>query len=263
MKAPTQLTDEKKLAVDFFERRADHYATERERTAYFQAQLKIVDSMLGEASGGRLLDVGCAAGGEIPTFRTRNLSVVGMDIAPRMLQYARQRFMNDPEVEFFRADVDRLPFRDHSMDYVVSLGVFEFLADYKPAVVEIGRVLRPGGLAIFAIPSRVSQCEVGERLLAASASPVWRAIKRLVRNARAAPTRPVFRRNPCVPWKFRTLLRSNGFETRKDYYSNFFLFPFNRIPPLDARVAEKLEPLCSIPLLRTLASVYMISARKL
>ena len=263
MKRPTQLGDEKKLAVDIFEDCAAHYATERERTPYFQAQLKIVESMLDGAKGGRLLDVGCAAGGEIPTFRAHNFSVVGVDIAPRMLQYARQRFVNDPGVEFFRGDVDRLPFGNHSMDYVVCLGVFEFLANYEPAVVEIGRVLRPGGVAIFAIPSRVSQCEIAERLLAASISPVWRGIKWLLRKPTPPPIGPVFRRNPCVPWKFRSLLKRNGFETRKDHYSNFFLFPFNRIPALDARVANRLEPLCSIPFLRTLASVYMISALKL
>jgi len=60
----------KRHARQLFDGCADHYASERERTPYFQAQLAIVLSMLVGQSG-RILDIGCAAGGEIPEFRLR------------------------------------------------------------------------------------------------------------------------------------------------------------------------------------------------
>jgi ubiquinone/menaquinone biosynthesis C-methylase UbiE len=262
MQQPTQLVDEKRQACEIFEQWADHYATERERTPYFKSQLAIVISMLAGKSG-QILDLGCAAGGEIPEFRARDFSVVGIDISSHMLRFARRRFANDQRVHFCRADVDQLPFSNQSMDHVVCLGVFEFLPDYNAAMLEIQRVLRPGGLAIFAVPSRISQCELGERLASLTVVPLWRTVKRLARRA-ATTTQGAtgFHRNLCVPWRFRKLLRHHGFETLEDRYSNFFIFPLNRFPPLDVRVASTLEPLCSVPLLRCLASVYLVSARK-
>jgi SAM-dependent methyltransferase len=150
------------------------------------------------------------------------------------------------------------------MDHVICLGVFEFLPNYHAAVQEIHRVLRPGGLAIFAIPSRISQCELGERLASVSVIPLWRTVKRLTRwGSTPAQINSPFRRNLCVPWSFRRLLRNHAFDPGRDQYSNFFVFPFNRFPTLNDRVAAALEPLCSIPLLRCLASVYLVSARKL
>ena len=263
MQPPVQLADEKRQACEMFEQWAGHYATERERTPYFRAQLAIVISMLAGESG-RILDLGCAAGGEIPELRARDFSVVGVDISSHMLRFARHRFASDPKVHFCRTDIDQLPFLSQSMDHVVCLGVFEFLPDYNPAVREICRVLRPGGLAIFAIPSRISQCELGERLANVSVAPLWRSVKRLVRRGSPPPpVKPPLQRNLCVPWRFRTLLREHGFEPLRNHYSNFFVFPLNRFPPLDVRVAAALEPLCSIPLLRCLASVYLVSARKL
>ncbi len=187
MPQPMQLTDEKDQVCDIFERWADHYATERERTRYFQAQLAIVLSMLAGKSG-RILDIGCAAGGDIPELRARGFSVVGVDISPRMLEFAHSRFASDPQVAFCLADADQLPFLDQSMDHVICLGVFEFLPDYRAAVQEIHRVLRPGGLAIFAIPSRISQCELGERLASITVIPLWRTVKRLTRPGSALAT---------------------------------------------------------------------------
>ncbi len=256
------MADEKRQACEIFERWADHYATERERMPYFQAQLSIVVSMLAGKSG-RILDIGCAAGGEVPQFLARDFSVVGIDISSHMLEFAHRRFASDPRVHFCRADTDRLPFLSQSMDHVVCLGVFEFLPDYKTAVREIHRVLRPGGLAIFAIPSRVSQCEIGERLASVTVAPLWRAAKRLTGRASAARDAKSFHRNLCVPWRFRKLLRDQGFQPLPDHYTGFFIFPLNRFPNLNVGVAKALEPLCSVPLLRCLAVVYMISARKL
>jgi hypothetical protein len=64
------------------------------------------------------------------------------------------------------------------------------------------------------------------------------------------------------PGGFRSLLRRHGFEPKLSKYSNFFIYPLDRFPDLNERVAEVLEPLCSVPVLRWAASVYLVSARK-
>jgi SAM-dependent methyltransferase len=148
------------------------------------------------------------------------------------------------------------------MDHVVCLGVFEFLRDYNSSLAEIHRVMRPGGVALFAIPSRISLYNVTERVASWTLRPLWALVKRILFSPGRRRTDPPLRRNLCVPWSFRKLLREHGFEPTRSSYSNFFVYPLDRFPDLDVRVAAALEPLCSIPLLRYAASVYLVAARR-
>jgi ubiquinone/menaquinone biosynthesis C-methylase UbiE len=244
-----------------FEEWAEHYDTDRVRTPYFQAQLRIALSMLGDSSG-RVLDIGCAAGGEVAELRARKFSVVGIDISPQMLLFAHRRFADDPHVHFCRADAERLPFKSQSMDHVMCLGVFEFLPDHAAAAREIYRVLRPGGMAVFAIPTSVSLYALSDRLVAHSVGPMWRRLKRLL-GGKSIPEGFGFERNLCVPWRFRSLLREVGFDPQRSAYSNFFVYPLDRVSEnLNMRGAAMLEPLRYVPLLRWAGAVYMVSARK-
>jgi SAM-dependent methyltransferase len=59
--------------------------------------------------------------------------------------------LHDERVRSVIADLDEpLPFPDSSLDRVVSINVVEHLADPRAHVVESYRVLRPGGLMVFA-----------------------------------------------------------------------------------------------------------------
>jgi SAM-dependent methyltransferase len=261
---PSTLAEDanKRNARDLFEDLADHYARERERLPYFRAQIRNVLDML-DGESGRVLDIGCAAGGEIHDLRARSFSVVGVDLAATMVKLAQRRFTADPEVHFSLADAEWLPFADGSMDHVVCLGVFEFLRDYTPAVREIHRVMRPGGLAVFAIPSYVSLYNVTARAARVTMAPVWRAAKRALRGSPPPSLGPAHvDRNLVRPWRFRELLRAEGFEPQFNRYTNFFVYPLDLFPVLDVWVAAALEPLCALPLVRCAASVYMVSARK-
>lgn len=251
----------KRQACEAFNDRAEHYALERERLPYFQAQIELVLAMLvGER--GRILDIGCAAGGEIPMLQSRGFSVVGIDLSPVMLAFARRRFADTCEVLLCRADIERLPFASQSMDHVVCLGVLEYLSDYSLALAEINRVLRPGGLAILALPSRISLYNISDQLVDHSLRPIVRAAKRIVGQKTKIQAGEPLRRNLCVPWKFRAVLRQHGFNPERSRYSNFFIYPLDRYPKIHVAVAAALEPLASIPLLRNAASVYLVSARK-
>ncbi|MBV8865193.1 MAG: class I SAM-dependent methyltransferase [Acidobacteriaceae bacterium] len=250
----------KSQVCEIFENWAEHYATERERLPYFQAQLDIAFKMLAGESG-RVLDIGCAGGAEIVGLRARGFSVVGVDLAPRMLQFARHRFESDRQVHFCQADIDQLPFSSGSMNHVICLGVFEFLPDYGTALTGIRRVLRQGGTAVFAIPTAISLYLLGKRLTTLVLGPPWRIAKRLFRRS-SAPPGESFHRNLCIPWRYRALLKQHGLEPQESNYSNYFLYPLDRLPNLNVKVAKLLEPLASIPLLRYGASVYLVSARK-
>jgi len=105
-----------------------------------------VDPLLDAAactSGMRVLDV--ATGPGVVAFRAANRgasSVVGVDLAPRMLQLASAAY---PGIEFRLGDAEDLPIPDGSFDAVVSnFGIGHFPRPER-AMAEFVRVVRSGG----------------------------------------------------------------------------------------------------------------------
>jgi len=262
MKETNPMQETKRQALELFESAVDEYASQRERMPLYRLQLEFMLSALTGESG-RVLDIGCAAGSEIPSLRSKNFTVIGIDFSPHMVEMAHRRFAGQPEVMLGQADAERLPFASESVDHVVCLGVFEYLPDYTAALSEIHRVLKKGGVAVIAVPTLMSAFLIGKRLVSVSVGPVWRAAKRVFgpKGLTRQPT-PLHHRNPCVPWRFRRLLREMGFRPERNEYSAFTIYPLDRFPNLNVRVAEMLQPLCSVPLVRSGASVYMVAARK-
>jgi hypothetical protein len=67
--------------------------------------------------------------------------------------------------------------------------------------------------------------------------------------------------NPFIPWKFRR--REFGMEPKESAFSNFFVYPLDRLLPASHdRLAEFLERFSSSPLIRWTASQCLVSARK-
>jgi ubiquinone/menaquinone biosynthesis C-methylase UbiE len=66
-----------------------------------------------------------------------------------------------PDVEaLFTREPVTLPFPDESFDAVLSLGVLEHVADPDGSLVELRRILRPGGtLYLYKLPNRLSYIE--------------------------------------------------------------------------------------------------------
>ncbi len=90
---------------------------------------------------------------EIAVGTGRNLSyyadgvrLTGVDISPAMLGIARQRAHElGVEVDLRTGDAQALAFPDASFDTVVSTLSMCTIPDYRQAVIEARRVLRPGG----------------------------------------------------------------------------------------------------------------------
>ena len=106
-------------------------------------------SMTGVQAGSRALDLACGTGDISFALASRGARVVGLDITPRMLQLARGK----PQASLMRSrfvagDMMALPFRDAQFD-VVSTGYgIRNVPVIEPALAEIKRVLRPGGLFV-------------------------------------------------------------------------------------------------------------------
>jgi SAM-dependent methyltransferase len=104
--------------------------------------------------GARVLEVGCGPGRlSILLARRHGLDVTGLDLDPAMAERARANAVRSAEEHgrepsFLVGDVASLAFPDRSFDLVVSTLSMHHWADPAAGLSEIGRVLRPGGLAL-------------------------------------------------------------------------------------------------------------------
>ena len=90
---------------------------------------------------GRVLDVGCGTGRNLPLYDATTC-VVGVDPAYLSLLKARRRA---PRVPLVQGDAQELPFRDGTFDTVVSGLVFCSVPDPRRGLAEVRRVLRVDG----------------------------------------------------------------------------------------------------------------------
>ena len=96
----------------------------------------------GVQQGSRVLDVATGPGYAAAAAADLGASVVGVDMAPAMVELARRLH---PTVEFRVAQAEALPFEEDSFDAVVSNFVAPHLSRPELAVAELVRVLRGGG----------------------------------------------------------------------------------------------------------------------
>lgn len=105
--------------------------------------------------GGRVLEVGCGPGHlSMRLAAEHGLEVTGLDLDPAMIDRARANTdgtagAGPQRPTFVVGDVASLPFLDHSFDLVVSTMSMHHWEDPAAALVEFGRVLRPGGRALI------------------------------------------------------------------------------------------------------------------
>src|SRR5579885_2239239 len=104
--------------------------------------------------GRRILDVGCGVGTYVRRFRAFSGEVYGIDIA-----FARVRKGAAELPNLLLASSDALPFPDAFFDVVLLNEVIEHVRDDRATLVELARVLRPGGHDILYAPNRLYQAD--------------------------------------------------------------------------------------------------------
>lgn len=96
---------------------------------------------------GDVLEIGAGAGatatGTVETYPDVRLTLT--DIDPKMVAEASKAVGDHPRVLTRQADTTRLPFEDDSFDYCVSYLMLHHVIEWRPALAELRRVLRPGG----------------------------------------------------------------------------------------------------------------------
>ena len=138
---------------------AEFFAAGREEVATIMA------SVQRRAPGlrhGHALDFGCGVGRLSQGLADHFERVTGVDIAAPMLELAREHNRHGDRVDYrHNTRPDLALFADHTFDFVCSIITLQHIApEYsRRYLVEFVRVLAPGGVALFQIPTAVAPPE--------------------------------------------------------------------------------------------------------
>ena len=95
----------------------------------------------------KVLDVGCGEGRFCRMLRTHGVAGTGIDPTPALIAAARER---DPDGTYLQAHGEHLPFPKNSFELVVSYLSLIDIPDFRSAIREMARVLRPDGALLIA-----------------------------------------------------------------------------------------------------------------
>lgn len=208
---------------------------------------KVVLELGSEVQDGLIVDIG--SGFITPAIGKTGLSsgatVIGLDISPSAL-------LKNCEVDLrLVADAcKQWPFRDGSVDMVVSRSVMEHLPDTDMFARECRRVLKPGGVCVNLLPGRNAPFSLLNRILPNRISR--RLLERTFPWSKDELGFPVFY-NHCSFPQIQQLFESNGlvleFIRFRYYQSNYFapFFPLYLVSVLYDLLVWKLgiTKLCS------------------
>ncbi len=136
----------------------------------------------------RVLDAGAGDG--------RLAGVTALDLSPALLGLARQRArLEGVPLETVQGDIQALPFPPGTFHQIVVVTVLCFVPHARKALMELARVLKPGGNLVVGELGRWSPWNLRRRLRGRRGDPLWsesrfwsrRELERLARKAGLIP----------------------------------------------------------------------------
>jgi len=107
---------------------------------------------VGGVRGKTVLDVGCGTGLYSIRLSESGADVTAVDISLKMIEIARRKAqVRGQYIWYDEADMAKLPYENRTFDMVVSITALEFAVDPLLALMEMARVLRPGGKLVVGV----------------------------------------------------------------------------------------------------------------
>jgi len=111
---------------------------------------KVVRRIVEDLKPVSLLDVGCGNGGFLSLMSAENRKLAGADLSPEMIKYARERL--GETVDLHVADSEHLPWEPGTFDCLTCNFSFHHYPNPAAVLVEMRRVLKPGGHLVITDP---------------------------------------------------------------------------------------------------------------
>ncbi len=116
----------------------------------FRRRARMLLEYLDPADGERIFDCGCGMGFYLMAMaKLRRLRLVGLDESRERLRWASRAAAPAALVQ---GDIECLPLRSASVAKVLMSEVLEHLRDDRAALLEVHRILEPGGVVAISVP---------------------------------------------------------------------------------------------------------------
>ena len=135
---------EKAYTSTFFEE-----GSGRHRTKLYE---KFLDRISNKKNKGRLLDIGCSFGQFITLAYQKGWDVYGIEPSKEASEYIREKY----DFDISGSLIER-GFPSNHFDIITLWNVLDHLPDPKKELLEIHRVIKPGGLLFLRIPNFIFQ----------------------------------------------------------------------------------------------------------
>jgi len=117
-----------------------------------ELEKNLVFRHLGIVRGKTALDAGCGTGLYSIRLAELGADVTAVDVSPKMLEVARRKAHDRGQYVWFdEADMTKLPYENRTFDIVLSVTALEFTQEPLAAIMEMARVLRPGGKLVVGV----------------------------------------------------------------------------------------------------------------
>ena len=133
------------LASRSFDRAASFY--DRTRGLPAEATAQVTELLTGELLGrGRCLEIGVGTGRIAWPLHEAGVAMTGIDLSRPMMSILVEKAGGRVPFPLAQADATILPFPDHRFGAAVASHVFHLIPDWRQALTEVTRVVRPGGV---------------------------------------------------------------------------------------------------------------------
>ncbi len=217
----------KEMVRDYFDGDSIRYENQRYTDEFtnchqysYLARKKHVLGLL-EEPGTEMLDIGCGPGIYTSELIERNHTVLGLDISPRMIGRAKEKFSGEIEagkVSFRAGEIFDLGGMDGRFGAVICIGVISYIPEIGKFLDRLFALIRPGGYAVIQISKKYSPKAVEETLV----YPSLKMLKGLLTRQKTARDWEFDLRRYTVR-RFNTLTSRSGFRLERGVHFDYTL----------------------------------------
>lgn len=121
---------------------------------WHKTRFKVVASVI-EKVNGQVLDIGSNDGtfSKVILDNSKATKLIGIDVIKKTVDWANSHWKKTGKMKFMVADAHKLPFKKESFSAVFALEVLEHVFNPVKVLIDIKRVLKKNGYAVFLVPS--------------------------------------------------------------------------------------------------------------
>ncbi|MES2377396.1 MAG: class I SAM-dependent methyltransferase [Bacteroidota bacterium] len=103
-----------------------------------------------------VLDIACGEGYGSKLISLKAQEVIAVDIDLETIENAQTKYVS-PNLTFIQGSADKIPVKSNYIDIVISFETIEHHDKHEEMLIEIKRVLKPGGILIMSSPEKTSE----------------------------------------------------------------------------------------------------------